>query len=81
MYIYPTKKELAETTELYLVRYHNDWYSQFSKTRWVSYFEDNIYQNVIFHKFSQIFANFVFVISLINNVYILHKFFLAIKTT
>ncbi|CAB4446639.1 unnamed protein product [Rhizophagus irregularis] len=40
--IYPTKEELREATEEFLKIRHQDFYNKFTKTQWISYFNNKI---------------------------------------
>ena len=44
--IYPTQDELREITKEYVSENYSDYFKEFTKKRWIAYYEKNIYKSV-----------------------------------
>jgi hypothetical protein len=68
--IYPSKDEFREATEEYLKANHQEYYNRFSKTRWSTFYNNKIHQEVILLlKFYQL----VYII--LYHIYNIYNFF------
>jgi len=69
--IYPTQKEFLNETEKYFESKYSDFYNQFTKRKWLLYYEKKVYPGVSLYNFMNFYA-------FLHNF---NYFFIVISTT